>query len=246
MYKVLIIDDEPLARSVVKECLQQHPQLEVVEECGNGFEGLKAIQQYEPDLIFLDVQMPKITGFEMLELIDRPPHIIFTTAYDEYAMKAFEANAVDYLLKPFSQERFNKAISKWLDINGKPEDKITNKLLQQVSGHPAQQQRVVVKTGTKIKIIPLHEVHYLEAADDYVKIYTNEGSFLKNKTMAYFEDILNSSLFVRSHRSYIINLHEVTRIDPYEKENHIAILRSGAKVPVSKAGYPRIKAILGL
>ena len=166
MYKVLIIDDEPLARSVVKECLQQHPQLEVVEECGNGFEGLKAIQQYEPDLIFLDVQMPKITGFEMLELIDRPPHIIFTTAYDEYAMKAFEANAVDYLLKPFSQERFNKAISKWLDINGKPDDKITNKLLQQVSGQQAHQTRAVVKSGTKIKIIQIHKVHYQEAEDD--------------------------------------------------------------------------------
>lgn len=246
MYKVVIIDDEPLARSVVKECLRQHPQLELAEECGNGFEGFKAIQQHQPQLVFLDVQMPKITGFEMLELIDKPPYIIFTTAYDEYAIRAFEANAVDYLLKPFSQDRFNKAIGKWNDLIGKPGDAATNNLLQQAMGHPAQQQRIVVKTGTKIKIIPLHEVHYLEASDDYVKIFTAEGSFLKKSTMSYYEQVLNPALFVRTHRSYMINLQEITRIDPYEKENHIAILRSGAKVPVSKSGYPKIKAMLGL
>ncbi len=246
MYKVVIIDDEPLARAVVKECLLQHPKLELVEECGNGFEGFKAIQQHNPQLVFLDVQMPKITGFEMLELIDKPPHIIFTTAYDEYAIRAFEANAVDYLLKPFSQDRFNKAIGKWEEMIGKPGDAATGSLLKQVPGHPAQQQRIVVKTGTKIKIIPLQEVHYLEAADDYVKVVTAEGSFLKKSTMAYYEQVLNPSLFVRTHRSYMLNLQEITRIDPYEKENHIAILRSGAKVPVSKSGYPKIKAMLGL
>lgn len=246
MYKVVIIDDEPLARAVVKECLLQHPQLEIAEECGNGFEGFKAIQQHNPQLVFLDVQMPKITGFEMLELIDKPPHIIFTTAYDEYAIRAFEANAVDYLLKPFSQDRFNKAIAKWEDMIGKPESAATGSLLKQVSGHPAQQQRIVVKTGTKIKIIPLQEVHYLEASDDYVKIVTAAGTFLKKSTMSYYEQVLNPTQFVRTHRSYMINLQEITRIDPYEKENHIAILRSGATVPVSKSGYPKIKAILGL
>jgi two-component system, LytTR family, response regulator len=246
MYKVIIIDDEPLARSVVKECMQQHPQLELVEECGNGFEGVKAIQQHNPDLIFLDVQMPKITGFEMLELLDNPPHIIFTTAFDEYAMQAFEANAVDYLLKPFSQERFDKAISKWNDSKAIKQQPAVEQLMEQASKHPSHAQRVVVKTGSKIKIIPLNEIHYLEAADDYVKIITAEGSFLKKSTMSYFENILNENNFIRTHRSYIINIQQITRIDAYEKENHLAILASGAKIPVSRSGYPKLKALLGL
>lgn len=245
-YKVLIIDDEPLARAVVKEYLQKHTQLQLAEECSNGFEGVKAVQQHQPDLIFLDIQMPKITGFEMLELIENPPHVIFTTAYDEFAMQAFEANAVDYLLKPFSQERFDKAISKWMEKNKTADTKATENLLKEAARHPQQNERIVVKTGSKIKIIPVQEIHYLEAADDYVKIITAEGAFLKKQTMGYFEDVLDASLFVRTHRSYMINVHEITRIDPYEKENHIALLKSGAKIPVSRAGYPKLKSILGL
>lgn len=245
-YKVLIIDDEPLARSIVKECMEQHPQLQLMEECSNGFEGVKAIQQHQPDLIFLDIQMPKITGFEMLELIEEPPHVIFTTAFDEYAMQAFEANAVDYLLKPFSQQRFDKAISKWMELNKDETKTPTEHLLKEAAKHPMQNERVVVKTGTKIKIIPVHEIHYLEAADDYVKIYTTEGSFLKKQTMGYFEEVLSTSLFVRTHRSYMVNMQQITRIDPYEKENHVAVLRSGVKIPVSRAGYPKLKAVLGL
>jgi two-component system, LytTR family, response regulator len=246
MYKVIIIDDEPLARSVVKECLQQHTALQVVEECGNGFEGVKAIQQHQPDLVFLDVQMPKITGFEMLELLDNPPHIIFTTAFDEYAMQAFEANAVDYLLKPFSQERFDKAISKWMELKNNQHKTILPQLMEQVSKHPAHAERIVVKTGSKIKIILLQDIHYLEAADDYVKIVTAEGSFLKKSTMSYFENMLNANSFIRTHRSYIVNILQITRIEPYEKENHLALLKSGAKIPVSRSGYPRLKTILGL
>ncbi len=245
-YKVLIIDDEPLARAVVKEYLEKHTQLQLAEECSNGFEGVKAVQQHEPDLIFLDIQMPKITGFEMLELIENPPHVIFTTAYDEFAMQAFEANAVDYLLKPFSQERFDKAISKWMEKNNAADTKATENLLKEAARHPQQNERVVVKTGSKIKIIPVQEIHYMEAADDYVKIITAEGAFLKKQTMGYFEDVLDASLFVRTHRSYMVNIQEITRIDPYEKENHIALLKSGAKIPVSRAGYPKLKSILGL
>ena len=175
--KVIIIDDEPLARSIVKEYLQKHPELELVAECGDGFEGVKAIQQYQPDLIFLDIQMPKINGFEMLELIEQPPAVIFTTAFDEYAIKAFEAHAVDYLLKPFNQERFDKAIAKWLEQKNTHSKKHTQDLLETASQSPSQSQRIVVKTGSKIKIIPVHDVYYLEAADDYVKIHTKEGYF---------------------------------------------------------------------
>jgi len=244
MSKTVIIDDEPLARSLVKEYLQKYPDLEIVQECNDGFEGVKAIQQYEPDLIFLDIQMPKINGFEMLELVDQPPAVIFTTAFDEYAIRAFEAHAIDYLLKPFNQERFDKAIQKWKDqVTGTQK---TNELLETASQSPAQSQRIVVKTGSKIKIIPVQDVYYLEAADDYVKVHTQEGNFLKNKTMNHFEKTLDQQQFVRSHRSYIVNIQQITRIDPYEKDNHIAILKSGAKVPVSRNGYVKLREVLGL
>ncbi|MEJ8817958.1 LytR/AlgR family response regulator transcription factor [Lacibacter sp. H407] len=245
-YRVLIIDDEPLARSMVNEYLQTHPQLIVVEECSNGFEGVKAIQQHSPDLIFLDIQMPKISGFEMLELLEEPPAVIFTTAFDEYAVQAFEKNAVDYLLKPFSQQRFDKAISRWMEQDKAITVAATEQVLKDAAKHPAQAERVVVKNGTKITIIPVQDIQYLEAADDYVKIITATGSFLKKQTMSYFEETLNASSFVRTHRSFMVRVQEITRIDPYEKENHVAVLRSGAKIPVSRAGYPKLKVMLGL
>ena len=245
--KVIIIDDEPLARSIVIEYIQHFPDLIVSQVCSNGFEGIKAIQQYKPDLIILDIQMPKINGFEMLELIENPPAVIFATAFDEYAIKAFEAHAIDYLLKPFNQDRFEKAIKKWREKKtSSAADKQTKQLLDDVSLTAPQSERIVIKDGSKIKIIPIQDVHYLEAADDFVKVFTKEGYFLKNKTMSHFEQVLDPSQFVRSHRSYIVNLQQITRIDPYEKDNHIAILRSGAKVPVSRSGYPKLKAILGL
>jgi two-component system, LytTR family, response regulator len=248
MKRVLIIDDEPLARMVVLEYLQNFKdQIEVLQECNDGFEGLKAIQQYQPDLIFLDVQMPKINGFEMLELVENPPAVIFTTAFDEYAIKAFETHAVDYLLKPFSKDRFNKAIEKFLAQ--KPaihHSRQTEGLLDTAAQSPAQHERIVVKTGTKVKIIPVVDVEYLEADDDYVSVHTKEGSFLKNKTMGFFEQTLDSSQFVRVHRSYIIKIQDITRIDPYEKDAHIAILKSGAKIPVSKTGYAKLKQVLGI
>lgn len=244
--KVIIIDDEPLARSMVKEYLQKHPQLELIEECNDGFEGLKAIQQHQPDLVFLDIQMPKINGFEMLELLEQPPPVIFATAFDEYAIKAFEAHAVDYLLKPFNQDRFDKAIAKWAETVKPNLEKNTQDLLETASQSPAQSNRIVVKNGSKIKIIPVHEVLYLEAADDYVKVHTGEGYFLKNKTMTHFEQVLDGHHFVRSHRSYIVNVQQITRIDPYEKDNHVAVLRSGIKVPVSRSGYMKLREVLGL
>ena len=260
--KTVIIDDEPLARSIVNEYLQSYPQIAILQECNDGFEGIKAIQQHHPDLIFLDIQMPKINGFEMLELVEQPPAVIFTTAFDEYAIKAFESHAVDYLLKPFNKDRFDKAIQKWLDQHAarqqpaaaapssaapaSPSADTTEQLLESAAQSPSQQQRVVVKTGGKIKIIPIEDIHFLEAADDYVKIHTHNGAFLKNRTMSWFEKALDPSQFVRTHRSYILNVQQVTRIDPYEKDSHLCILQSGAQVPVSKAGYVKLKAVLGL
>ncbi len=246
MKKVIIIDDEILARSIVAEYLQYYPELQLVQECNDGFEGLKAIMQHQPDLIFLDIQMPKITGFEMLELVEQPPAVIFTTAFDEYAIKAFETHAVDYLLKPFSKERFDKAIQKWLDQKPAVTVAATENLLEATALAPGQNQRIVVKNGAKIKIIPVQDVLYLEAADDYVKIHTADSYYLKNKTMAHFEKALDTQQFARCHRSYMVNVQYIVRIDPYEKDGHIAILKSGAKVPVSKTGYVKLRQVLGL
>jgi len=248
--KTIIIDDEPLARSIVKEYLQSYPEIELVQECNDGFEGVKAINQLQPDLIFLDIQMPKINGFEMLELIDNPPQVIFTTAFEEYAIKAFETHAVDYLLKPFSKERFDKALQKLFQqqktsADKTPEEKTKN-VLDAAGQSPVQSSRIVVKDGSKIKIIPVTQIQYLEAADDYVKIHITEGSFLKKKTMQFFEDSLAPFHFVRVHRSYIINTQLITRIDAYEKDSHVALLSSGARVPVSKTGYAKLREVLGL
>jgi two-component system LytT family response regulator len=241
--KVIIIDDEPLARGIVKEYLQSIPDAELVAECEDGFEGIKAIQQHQPDLIFLDIQMPKINGFEMLELIETPPAVIFTTAFDEFAIKAFESNAVDYLLKPFSKERFEKALQKFLQHQNSQQ---TQQVIDTAAQTPLQQNRVVVKDGNKIKIIPVNKIEYLEAADDYVKIVTADGNFLKKRTMSFFEQSLSNYHFVRVHRSYIVNTQLITRIDPYEKEGHLLLLSTGAKLPVSKTGYTKLKEVLGI
>lgn len=244
MYKAVLIDDEPLSREIIKAYLRKHPEVKVVEECNDGFEGLKAVQEHKPDLIFLDIQMPKINGFEMLELIDDAPHVIFVTAFDEYAIKAFEINAVDYLLKPFSEERFRKALERFLE---KSEVQVnTRPVLDAMAATPAQQSRIVVKTGTKIKIIPLHEIVYLEADDDYVRIVTADGQYLKSKTLSFYEQTLDPSQFVRVHRSYIVPLKQITRIDPYHKESYMALLTAGKQIPVSKSGYLKLKQLLDI
>lgn len=240
--KAIIIDDEPLARMMVREYLQPYTHITIVEECNDGFEGLKAIQHHQPDLIFLDIQMPKINGFEMLELIDQPPQVIFTTAFEEYAIKAFDAHAADYLLKPFSKERFDKAMQK---LQQQPVNAV-QAVVETALQVPAQSNRIVVKDNGKIKIIPTAKVQYLEAADDYVKIYTAEGSFLKKKTMQYFEEALPAQEFIRIHRSYIVNAQLITRIDLHEKDSHLALLTTGVRLPVSKGGYAKLKEILGI
>lgn len=243
--KAIIIDDEPLARMVIREYLQSHTDIVIAEECGDGFEGVKAIMQHHPDLIFLDIQMPKINGFEMLELIDPMPQVIFTTAFEEFAIKAFETHAVDYLLKPFSKERFDKAIQKWKEGKEKNADS-TKQLLETVSNTTGQHNRIVVKENGKIKIIPVTQIQFIEAADDYVKIHTAEGHFLKNKTMAYFESVLAPNNFIRIHRSFIVNVQLITRLDPYDKETYTAVLSNGGKLSVSKTGYGKLKEVLGI
>jgi two-component system LytT family response regulator len=245
MIKVILIDDEPLARSMVKEYLQSYPDISIVQECDNGFDGVKAIAQHKPDLIFLDIQMPKINGFEMLELLDTPPSVIFTTAFDEYAIKAFEAHAIDYLLKPFAKERFDKAMQKWLASRNAPAPVVIPAFAEAVS-QPEERNRVVVKKGNNIVILPVHTIYYIEAFDDYVKIHTKDGFYLKKKTMSYFEKTLDPKEFVRIHRSYLLNVQELTRIEPLEKDNHVVLLKSGVRIPLSATGYSKLKEILGI
>lgn len=247
MIKTILIDDEPLARSMVLEYLKEHPDFEVLAECNDGFEGVKAIQQFQPDLVFLDIQMPKLTGFEMLELLDTQPHIIFTTAFDEYALKAFEKNAVDYLLKPIRPDRFLKAIDKFkASFNSQQAPKIDSAKLQESMEEDTSLERIVVKTGNQIKIIPVQQINYLEAYDDYVKIHTPDGMFLKNKTMSSFEKQLDGKQYVRVHRSFIVKVDQLQKIEPMEKDSYIATLLTGEKVNISKSGYARLKQVIGL
>jgi len=244
MIRTILIDDEPLARDVVKHYLNNFPDIEIVAECSDGFEGIKAIAQHHPDFIFLDIQMPRINGFEMLELVENPPVVIFTTAFDEYAIKAFEVNAADYLLKPIDQERFEQAMHKLparLRQTALPAD-----LLETAAMSPAQHNRIVVKTNGVIKIIPVAEIHYFEADDDQVKISTADGHFYKNKTMSFFEHTLDNEQFVRIHRSYLINLVQVSKIELKEKDSYVVLLKSGIWLPVSKTGYLKLKTSLGL
>lgn len=245
MIKVIIIDDEPLARMIIRDYLEQESDIEVIMECGDGFEGAKAIQQHKPDLIFLDIQMPKLTGFEMLEIIDELPHVIFTTAFEEFAIRAFEKSAVDYLLKPINQERFSKALEKLRNIHGNQQPKQS---LQQLKTDIEEEtlERIVVKNGTQIKLIPTQQIIFLEAYDDYVKIHTQNGMFLKNKTMSSFEKQLDSKQFVRVHRSFIIKVDQLAKIEPMEKESYRGILLNGEKVSISKSGYARLKQTIGL
>lgn len=242
MIKVIVIDDEPLARSIILDYLEGFADVEVVAECGDGFEAAKAIAAHQPDLLFLDIQMPKITGFELLELLDNQPDTIFTTAFDEYAIKAFEQHAIDYLLKPISKERFDTAMQKFRDMRFGKGMKPDPTLLT----NDQALERVVVKTGTKINIVPVDQISFLQADDDYVQIHTAEGRFLKKDTMSTFEKRLDASQFVRIHRSFIVQINQIDRIEPYEKDSFVAILKTGEKLSVSKAGYTRLKQILGM
>jgi len=241
--RVLIIEDETPARELIKYMLKDHPGIEVIGECADGFCGAREIKEKRPDLIFLDIQMPKLTGFELLEVLDEKPEVIFTTAFDQYAIRAFELNAVDYLLKPYSKERFDSALAKAVSRIGKETqepDKV-EKLVTAVTEAEGYLTRIVFRKGAGIKIIPLNLISYLASEDDYVMIYYSEGKALKPKTMKYYEDHLPPSLFMRVHRSFMVNIEQITRLEPYSKDNYVAVLKSGEKIPVSRTGYKMLR-----
>jgi two-component system LytT family response regulator len=242
--KAVIVDDEELARQLLREYLWEAGGVEVVAECANGFDAVKMIGELKPDLVFLDVQMPKLDGFEVLELIDPPPAVIFVTAYDQYAMRAFDAHAVDYLLKPFHLERFQKALAKARTRLGAPRPSAAE--LTAAARPPGQVlERIVVKDGSKVHIIPVDKLDYVEAQDDYVALHSEKKTYLKQQTIASVEGQLDPKRFVRIHRSYIVNLERIARIEPYTKDSRVAVLLDGAQLPVSRSGHGKLKALLG-
>lgn len=242
--KALIVDDEQPARNIIIHYLSSFSGIQVAGECSNGFEAIKLIRELKPDILFLDVQMPKITGLELLEVIDDAPSVIFTTAYDQYALKAFELNAVDYLLKPFSQERFNLAVNKVIDRlkAGQPTRKVTSDIVN--ADLQEQLSRIVVKNGTSMTVIPVSEILFVEAQEDYVLIYSEKGRFMKNQTMNFLEQHLPDSLFIRIHRSYIVNIEKIQRLEPYDKDTFTAIIPPSHKLRISRTGYKKLKDTL--
>ena len=230
----MIVDDEELARGFLRELLATHPDIEIVAECPNGFDAVKAIGETRPDLLFLDVQMPKLDGFEVLELIDPGPVVIFVTAYDQYAMRAFDAHAVDYLLKPFGRDRFELALDRARLRLGEQPPRMD--LAPEARAPEQRPQRIVVKDGPRVHVIPIDKLDYAEAQDDYVALHSGGKSYLKQQPIASLEALLDPARFVRIHRSVIVNLERIVRIEPYGKESRIAILTDGTRLPVSRTG----------
>ena len=240
---VLVVDDEDLARLILRELVQTHPEITIAAECANGFEAVKAVAEHKPDLIFLDVQMPKLSGFDVLELIGTETAVIFVTAYDQYAMRAFEVHAVDYLLKPIGRERFDAALERAKSRMG---EKLPPASELAAAARPPKQflERIVVRDGTRVTLIPVRKLDYAEAQDDYVALASEGKKHLKQQTIASLDACLDPEQFVRVHRSYIVNFEKVVRIEPYGKGSRLAILADGTRLPVSKSGYARLKTLL--
>jgi two-component system, LytTR family, response regulator len=244
--RVAIVDDEPLARQLLREYLDADGRVEVAAECANGFEAVKAIAEHQPDLVFLDIQMPKLDGFEVLELIDPAVAVIFVTAYDQYAMRAFEARAVDYLLKPFGEERLWKALDRARERLAEGAFTAARGELAAAARPPEQRlERVVVRDGTKVHIVPMGKLDYVEAQDDYICLHAEKKRYLKQQTISALESQLDPRSFVRIHRSYLVRLETIARIEPYSKDSRVVVLIDGTQLPVSRAGHARLKELLG-
>ncbi|MHC1739412.1 MAG: LytR/AlgR family response regulator transcription factor [Ignavibacteriaceae bacterium] len=240
----IIVDDESLAREIIKKYLLGFPEISLVAECSNGFEGVKAINELKPDLLFLDIQMPKLTGFELLELLDAPPLIIFTTAFDQFAIKAFEVNAVDYLLKPFSKERFAEAVTKASAALNKNEAQPLDELIDYTVSEKSFINKIIIKENSRIFIYPVGEIVSIEAQDDYVMIYTLSSRHLKQKTMKFYEDKLDPSQFIRIHRSHIVNTGMIKNLELFEKDSYRLVLTNNSVLPVSKSGIKKLKQFI--
>ena len=240
--KAIIVEDEEPARDLLKKFLEPYSDIELIGEYIDGFEGAKAINRLKPDLVFLDIQLPRINGIEVIEILDYSPMIVFTTAYDEYAIKAFEKNALDYLMKPFSRERFSQAIDKVrIRLSSQSKEKLSYQQLTENFSGESFLDRIVVKSNQTINVIPIEDIIYIEAQDDYVMIHTSSSRYMKKQTMKFFEDRLDPNQFIRIHRSFIANVLHINKLEPYEKDAYLAVLKSGVKLKVSNTGYKALK-----
>ena len=249
LLRIVIVDDEPPARAVVREFLARQSGVELVAECANGFEAVKAVSELAPDLLFLDVQMPKLDGFEVLELLGREVPVVFVTAYDQYALRAFEVHAVDYLLKPFTEERFADALARARErrlarVADGAVDVDVNALVSQARPRHGPLERVLIRDGAQVHVIPVDRIDYVEAQDDYVAFKVDNRQYLKDQTMGALEAQLDPARFVRIHRSYLLNIERIARVELYAKDSRVAILRDGTRLPVSRAGYARLAKML--
>ncbi len=236
----MIVDDEPLARKAMSLALGKFPEIEVIGECADGFEAVKMINREKPEVVFLDIQMPKLDGFDVLELLDDPPFIVFVTAYNEYALKAFESHALDYILKPLKIERLKKTLERVEKRLREEKRQSVGQLLDQHQEHNKPLERILVRDRNRIHILPVVDITHIEAQDDYVALYTKESSYLKKETLSGLEKRLDSRQFVRIHRSYLINIDYLSKIEPYAKDSKIAVLKNGKTLPVSRSGYQRL------
>jgi len=242
--RTIIVDDEEPARMVLREFLTKRSDIEIVAECANGFEAVKALAELKPDLAILDIQMPKLNGFEVLELTENQPIIIFATAYDQYAVKAFERHAVDYLLKPFSKNRLDEALEHVTEHLNKKKKLPLEAIAEAAGMRLATLERILVKDGSKVHVIPADKIDYIEAQDDYIAIKSENKTHLKQQRMAALEKLLDPTKFVRVHRSFIVNLERIGRIELYAKDSRMAILKDGTKLLISRAGYDKLKTML--
>lgn len=242
--RTIIVDDEEPARQLLRRYIAEIPNVELVAECSNGFEAVKSITELKPDVVILDIQMPKLSGFEVIELLDDPPFILFSTAYDEYALRAFEVHALDYLLKPYSVERLKEAFERVKERLAQRTPQKLHSLAEKVQENASPLERILVKEGSKVVVIPVNSISYIEAQDDYVALHAEGKKHLKQQRMAQLEKLLDSSKFIRIHRSYILNIEHLYRIELYAKDSRLVILRDGTKIPVSRSGYKKLKAQL--
>jgi two-component system, LytTR family, response regulator len=240
MIAVLIVDDEAPARDLLREYLADYPQFTVVAECANGYEAVKAVAEHRPDLLFLDIQMPKLDGFEVLDLLDHRPQVVFVTAYDEYAIRAFEVHAIDYLLKPFTPARFTEVVAHAAAMvrRGAPSS------INTAAAVKKPLQRIAFRDGGTIDVVPVQRIDYIEAQDDYVHVFARGQRHVKQQTLGELEALLDPTRFIRVHRSYIVNLESLAKVEPYAKDSRVAVLKDGTKVPVSRAGYERLRGLL--
>ena len=243
--RAVIADDEQLARRLLREYLAADPGIEIVAECSDGFEAVKAVSEAKPDVVFLDVQMPKLDGFEVLELIDDSVAVVFVTAFDQYAMKAFEAEAVDYLLKPFTEDRLKETIGRVKRRVGEVRHASLSPRLRESARPPGQfLERIVVKDGTTVHVIPAGKLDAAEAQDDYVSLRSDGRNWLKQQTIASLETALDPARFLRAHRSWLVNIERIVRVEPNTKDTWIAILRDGSQIPMSRSGYARFRELI--